>query len=122
MKQSALTRMQTLSIMGGTAVMLSLAMGMRQSWGLFQPHMIRDIGITAADFSLAIAIQNICWGLTQPFTGMLVDRLGARPVAVAGVLVYGAGMLISLYAESAWVFTLASASASRCRAPPPISP
>ncbi len=98
--------MQTLSIMGGTAVMLSLAMGMRQSWGLFQPHMIRDIGITAADFSLAIAIQNICWGLTQPFTGMLVDRLGARPVAVAGVLVYGAGMLISLYAESAWVFTL----------------
>ncbi len=106
MKQSALTRMQTLSIMGGTAVMLSLAMGMRQSWGLFQPHMIRDIGITAADFSLAIAIQNICWGLTQPFTGMLVDRLGARPVAVAGVLVYGAGMLISLYAESAWVFTL----------------
>ena len=106
MKQSAMTRMQTLSIMGGTAVMLSLAMGMRQSWGLFQPHMIRDIGITAADFSLAIAIQNICWGLTQPFTGMLVDRLGARPVAVAGVLVYGAGMLISLYAESAWVFTL----------------
>jgi hypothetical protein len=36
-------------------------MGMRQSWGLFQPHMIRDLGITAADFSFALAIQNIVW-------------------------------------------------------------
>ena len=106
MKQAALTHMQTLSIMGGTAVMLSLAMGMRQSWGLFQPHMIRDIGITAADFSLAIAIQNICWGISQPFAGMLVDRIGARPVAFAGVVAYGAGLLISLYADSALMFTL----------------
>ena len=106
MKQAALTRMQTLSIMGGTAMMLSLAMGMRQSWGLFQPHMIRDIGITAADFSLAIAIQNICWGISQPFAGMLVDRIGARPVAFAGVVAYGTGLLISLYADSALMFTL----------------
>ena len=50
MKRSQLTRTQTLTILGGAAVMLSIAMGMRQSWGLFQPHMIRDLGITAADF------------------------------------------------------------------------
>lgn len=106
MKQAALTRMQMLGILGGTAVMLSLSMGIRQSWGLFQPHIIRDMGITAADFSLAIAIQNICWGLTQPFAGMLADRIGIRPVAFAGVVAYGAGLLISLYAESALVFTL----------------
>ena len=54
-------------------------MGMRQSLGLFQPQMIRDIGVTAAQFSLAIAIQNIVWGLTQPFVGMAADRWGARP-------------------------------------------
>lgn len=64
MKRENLSSLQTLSILGGAAVMLSLAMGMRQSWGLFQPHMIRDIGITAADFSLAIAIQNMVWALT----------------------------------------------------------
>ena len=66
-------------------------MGMRQSLGLFQPQMIRDVGVSAAQFSLAIAIQNIVWGLTQPFVGMLADRWGARPIAVAGVLTYAAG-------------------------------
>jgi predicted MFS family arabinose efflux permease len=106
MKQSEPSAAQRWAILGGAAVMLSLAMGMRQSWGLFQPHLIRDVGITAADFSLAIAIQNIVWGLTQPFAGMVVDRFGVRPVAVGGVLVYAAGLLFSLFAHSAPVFTL----------------
>ena len=105
-KREHLSTLQTLSILGGAAVMLSLAMGMRQSWGLFQPHMIRDIGITAADFSLAIAIQNIVWGLTQPFVGAMADRHGARPVGIFGVLVYAAGIIGSIYADSALMFTL----------------
>ena len=74
MNRTELSRIQSVSILFGAALMLSLAMGMRQSLGLFQPQMIRDVGITAAQFSLAIAIQNIVWGLTQPFIGMLADR------------------------------------------------
>jgi len=58
--------MQVWGILGGGAIMLSLAMGMRQSFGLLQPHMIRDIGITAADFSLAIALQNISGAQLNP--------------------------------------------------------
>jgi predicted MFS family arabinose efflux permease len=81
-------------------------MGMRQSFGLLQPHMIRDIGITAADFSLAIAIQNIVWGATQPFMGILADRHGARPVALFGVLVYALGLAFAMTATSAWSVTL----------------
>jgi len=100
MKQRDLSRAQRWAILGGASVMLSLAMGMRQSWGLFQPHMIRDLGITAADFSLALAVQNIVWGATQPFVGMLADRYGTRPVALVGVLIYGAGMWLSLVAKS----------------------
>lgn len=76
-------------------------MGIRQSWGLFQPHMIRDLGITAADFSMAIAIQNIFWGITQPFVGALADRYGSRPVAMVGALLYIGGLLLSLHATSA---------------------
>ena len=53
MKQTDLSRFQAALILAGAALMLSLAMGMRQSFGLLQPHMVRDIGITAADFSLA---------------------------------------------------------------------
>jgi len=106
MQRENLTSAQTLAILGGAAVMLSLSMGMRQSWGLFQPHMIRDIGLSAADFSLAIAIQNILWGITQPFVGALADRYGTRPVAIAGVLIYAAGLGLSLVATSPLVFTL----------------
>lgn len=106
MKQTDLSRWNTLLILTGAATMLSLAMGMRQSFGLLQPHMIRDIGITAADFSLAIAIQNIVWGATQPFMGILADRHGARPVALFGVLVYALGLAFAMTATSAWSVTL----------------
>lgn len=106
MKQTDLSRWNTALILGGAAIMLSLAMGMRQSFGLLQPHMIRDIGITAADFSLAIAIQNIVWGATQPFMGILADRHGARPVALFGVVVYALGLGFAITATSAWSVTL----------------
>lgn len=106
MKREDLTRAQSWTILGGAAVMLSLAMGMRQSWGLFQPHMIRDIGITAADFSLAIAIQNIVWGITQPFVGMFADRHGIRPVVLFGVTMYAIGIVMSIMAHSVLVFTV----------------
>jgi predicted MFS family arabinose efflux permease len=105
MQREALSSKQVWLILGGAALMLTLAMGMRQSMGLFQPHIIKDLGITAADFSLAIAIQNIVWGLTQPFVGMMVDKHGARPVALTGVIIYALGLLITLLATSTWVLT-----------------
>lgn len=106
MNRSQLTSAQTWAILGGASLMLTLAMGMRQSMGLFQPHMIRDLGISAADFSLAIAIQNIVWGLTQPFVGALVDRYGARPITVAGVVFYALGLWLSMTATSVLVLTM----------------
>ncbi len=95
-----------MAILAGTATMLTLALGMRQSLGLFQPEMIRSIGISTADFSLAIAIQNMVWGLTQPFTGAVVDRFGARWVATGGALMFALGLLLSLFATSALLLTL----------------
>jgi predicted MFS family arabinose efflux permease len=106
MKQAQLTRAQTISIMAGAALMLSLSMGMRQSLGLLQPHVVRDIAITAADFSFAIAIQNIVWGVTQPFVGMLADRAGLRPVMIAGVIIYAAGLVVMALSQSALMFTI----------------
>jgi predicted MFS family arabinose efflux permease len=104
--RTALSPRQMWLILGGAGMMLTLAMGMRQSLGLFQPHVIKDLGITAAQFSLAIAIQNIVWGLTQPFVGMLVDKVGARPVASTGAVLYALGLLLSLFAPNATILTL----------------
>ena len=106
MKKTDLTQAQTWSILGGAAIMLSLAMGMRQSFGLLQPHMIRDIGITAADFSLAVALQNIVWGATQPMVGIWADKYGTRPVALLGVLTYITGLIFLRFADAAWMVTL----------------
>ena len=74
MQAAQLTSSQRWSILIGASVMLSLSMGMRQSFGLFQPSILHDTQITSADFSLATAIQNIVWGITQPFVGVFADR------------------------------------------------
>ncbi|MCW5730918.1 MAG: MFS transporter [Alphaproteobacteria bacterium] len=97
----SLSRAQSLSILSGAAIMLSLAMGMRQSLGLFMLPVTRDIGISAADFAFALAIQNILWGLTQPFAGALVDRYGTRWMALAGGVLYGLGILVTAMATNA---------------------
>ena len=80
-------------ILVGAALMLSLAMGLRQSLGLFVQPAIKDLSILVADFTLAIAIQNIAWGILQPVAGALAARIGFRPVVIAGVLLYALGML-----------------------------
>src|SRR6267154_3872166 len=56
-------------ILIGAAILLSVGMGIRQSLGLFLTPMTRDLGIAAADFTLAIAMQNIVWGLSQAPVG-----------------------------------------------------
>ena len=56
----------SLPILIGASVMLSMAMGLRQSLGLFMPPLTRDIGIGVSDFTIAIAVQNLAWGAFQP--------------------------------------------------------
>ena len=80
-------------ILLGAAIMLSLAMGLRQSLGLFVQPAIKDLSILVADFTLAIAIQNIVWGILQPVAGALAARYGFRPVLLAGALSYATGMV-----------------------------
>ena len=103
MKATELSSSQRWSILIGASVLLSLAMGMRQSFGLLQPSVIRDVGLTSADFSLATALQNIIWGLTQPFVGLFADRYGTRWVMAGGVVVYAAGLVLMMVAPSALV-------------------
>ena len=106
MQATQLTSYQKWSILIGASVMLSLSMGMRQSFGLFQPSIIHDTQITTADFSLATAIQNIVWGITQPFVGVFADRYGSRYVMIAGVIIYAIGVVTMIFATTALAITL----------------
>jgi len=81
-------------ILVGAALLLALGMGIRQSLGLFLTPVTRDLGLTAADFTLAVAVQNIVWGLSQAPIGALADRFGLRGTMMAGAAVYVVGLVI----------------------------
>src|SRR2546425_3190835 len=83
-----------------SGVIISLCMGLRQSLGLFMRPMTLDLGISAATFGFSIALQNIIWGVSQPFVGALADRYGPRPVLVVTALMYAAGLLLMIVATS----------------------
>jgi MFS family permease len=69
----------------------SLTMGARQSMGLFLNTLNTHTGLGLASISLAFAFGQLWWGLTQPFAGMVADRVGAGRVLVAGVLLVAIG-------------------------------
>jgi predicted MFS family arabinose efflux permease len=89
-----------------SGVIISLSMGMRQSMGLFMRPVTLDLGISAAAFSFSLALQNIVWGVSQPFIGAAADRYGARPVVLAAALVYAAGFVVMVAAKNEYVVHL----------------
>jgi predicted MFS family arabinose efflux permease len=80
-------------VLFGAAMMLSLAMGLRQSLGIFMPALTKDLGISVSQFTLAVAVQNLTWGVLQPFAGAAVVRFGYRPVMLLGCAAYAASMV-----------------------------
>jgi predicted MFS family arabinose efflux permease len=88
------------------SIMLTLSMGLRQSLGLFMQPMTRDIALTVSEFTFAIAIQNLAWGLAQPFTGALVVRMGFRAVMVTGGVLFVLGMACLAMAQGVVMVTV----------------
>ena len=76
------------------ALILMLAMGVRQTMGLFMPQMTVANGWSRDEFALAIAFQNILWGAFVPFAGAIADRYGAGRVLVASAIAYVAGLVL----------------------------
>jgi MFS family permease len=89
-------------------IVLMLALGIRQSFGLFLRPMSNDLGWGREVFSLAIATQNLVWGLAMPFAGAIADRRGAGRVLVAGGLLYAGGLLVMSLAKNPLMFNLSA--------------
>ena len=82
------------------ALIVSMAMGVRHGFGLWMQPMTQDMGWGREDFALAIAVQNITWGLVGIFSGMLADRFGAFRIILVGGLLYVAGLWGMAHATS----------------------
>lgn len=89
-------------------VIMGLALGARHVQGLFLLPMTADRGWSREAFSLALALQNLLWGVAQPLTGMIADRFGSARVIAAGVLLYAAGLVTMSMATTPAGFTLSA--------------
>jgi MFS family permease len=89
-------------------LILMLALGTRQSFGLFLRPMSMDLGWGREAFSFAIALQNLIWGCAMPFAGAIADRYGAGRVVVAGGLAYGVGLIAMAHSTDPLGFNLAA--------------
>jgi MFS family permease len=79
-------------------VILMFSFAIRASFGVFQIPVASEFGWLRADFSMAIAIQNLAWGIGQPLFGALAERFGDRRAIIAGAILYAAGLVLSSYA------------------------
>ena len=89
-------------------LVLLLAMGVRQTMGLLMPPMTIAHGWSRDDFALAIAFQNLLWGLSVPFAGAIADRFGAGRVVAASAVLYALGLVAMAMSATPLVFGLSA--------------
>jgi predicted MFS family arabinose efflux permease len=89
----------TLIVIAG-ALILSAAMGVRQTFGLFIGPFSFDRGLPVTLIAFAIALHNLVWGIAQPFAGAAADRYGAAPVVAFGSGVFAVGLCVAALAPS----------------------
>jgi MFS family permease len=91
-----------------SALIVTLSMGVRHGFGLWLLPITQTHGWTRETFSVAIAVQNLAWGVLGIFAGMLADRFGAMRVVMIGGLLYMLGLCGMALATQGWQFTLAA--------------
>lgn len=79
-------------------IIILVSFAVRASFGVFQIPIAEEFGWLRADFSLAIAIQNLAWGIGQPIFGAIAEKIGDRRAIVIGAFTYAIGLVLSSYA------------------------
>ncbi|WP_454675531.1 MFS transporter [Achromobacter pestifer] len=87
-------------------IVMGLALGVRHVQGLFLLPVSMDRGWSRETFAMAMAVQNLTWGIAQPFTGMIADRFGSAKVIGGGLVCYALGLVGMAYAATPAVFLL----------------
>lgn len=82
----------------GGCIIIMISFAIRASFGVFQIPVAEEFGWLRAEFSLAIAVQNLAWGVGQPLFGALAERFGDRRAIILGALVYALGLVLSSFA------------------------
>jgi MFS family permease len=99
---------QLKTVLLASGVVLTLAMGVRHGFGFWLQPISQAHGWTRETYSLAMALQNLMWGVFGPFAGMAADRFGTARVVIAGALLYVAGLLWMALVDQPTLFTIGS--------------
>lgn len=97
--QTAMTPVLWTILIAGCVISL-LSFGIRAAFGLFTEPLPIAHGWSRDTYSIAIAIQNLCWGIAQPLAGWISDRRGAKMVIIGGGLIYSAGIIWMAFAST----------------------
>ena len=89
-------------------MILTLALGVRHNFGLYLQPMTADLGIGRETFAIAIAIQNLLYGISQPITGLIADRFGTARVLVGGAILYAIGLYLMSVSSTGIELTLSA--------------
>ena len=81
-------------LLAGCFIIL-VGFSIRASYGVFQIPIANEFGWPRAEFSLAIAIQNLAWGFGSPFFGAMAERMGDRKAIILGAILYALGLVLS---------------------------
>jgi MFS family permease len=81
------------TVLLASGVVLTLAMGVRHGFGFWMQPISQANGWTRETYSLALALQNLMWGVFGPFAGMAADRFGTMRVVLVGAVSYMAGLV-----------------------------
>ncbi|MCE0506935.1 MFS transporter [Roseivivax sp. GX 12232] len=81
-------------------IIILVSFAIRASFGVFQIPVAEEFGWLRSEFSLAIAIQNLAWGIGQPLFGAMAERLGDRLAIVLGAITYAVGLVLSSFATT----------------------
>ncbi|MDF1726194.1 MAG: MFS transporter [Sulfitobacter sp.] len=80
-----------------SCIIIMVSFAVRASFGVFQIPIAQEFGWLRAEFSLAIAIQNLAWGIGQPIFGAIAEKVGDRRAIILGAIVYAAGLVLTAY-------------------------
>ena len=95
-------------VIAAGCVIAAIGFGTRGAFGLFTLPVTADLGLTREQWGMAMAVQNLAWGIAQPFAGGLADRYGAGRVLALGGLVYAAGVLWMAFSPTAELMLLSA--------------
>src|SRR5450830_1313723 len=88
------------------AAIVTLSTGIRHGFGLWLQPITQSQNWSRETFAFAMALQNLVWGLTGIFAGMVADRFGAFRVVAVGAVLYALGLIGMAYAHTPWMLSL----------------